>query len=180
MPLDIGLGIVSAILISKIFSLKLSTGLILYGILFALFPDIDFLIGLLSKKTYQRRDSLTHYPLLYLPLGWIILWLSLEKIMASLFILATFLHFLHDGIGTSWGLKWLYPFKEKWYKFFGRKFGELKFLASWTPEELGRDVQLHRQDRWIRESYFRPSPILITEVVGLLIAIVSLVFWLRR
>jgi len=179
MPLDIGLGIVSAMLISEIFSIKISTGLILYGILFALLPDIDFLI-LSSKNAYQRRDSLTHYPLLYFPLGGIILWLGLGKIIALLFILASFLHFLHDGIGTSWGLKWLYPFDERWHKFLGRKFGQLKFLASWTPDELTRDVKLQRQDTWFRETYFRPSPILITEVIGLIIAIVSLVFWLRR
>lgn len=173
MPLHIGLGIVSVILISKIFSIELGTSLILYGIVFALLPDVDSLTG-------RRRDSLTHYPLLYLPLGVIILWISLGKIIAWLFIVATFLHFLHDSIGTSWGLKWMYPFEQKWYKFLGRKFGELKFLASWTPEELSRDVQLHRQDRWIRETYFRPSPILITEVVGLIIAIISLIFWLRK
>lgn len=180
---DVGAGILLSILISWYFKLKLTFFIVMSGITFSLLPDIDFIIEFLRHKSVggkviREHREITHYPLAYIPV--IILALVLfGKIWALLFVLSIFFHFLHDSIGIGWGIKWLYPFSKKSYKFFSEKDGRFskKFIVTWGPEELTKTVELYGDPDWIRNIYLKPSPIFITEFLLFLISVLILIIY---
>jgi hypothetical protein len=111
---DIGIAIITVSLFSRFFSFELSPVLVALSIAFSLLPDIDMFVELplriLKKiRPEQVHQVYTHFPLMYLPLGVIILFISLP--IGLLFFVNITLHFLHDSFGTSWGIAWLYPLK---------------------------------------------------------------------
>jgi hypothetical protein len=54
-------------------------------------------------------------------------------------LFGTLFHFLHDIFG-GWGIKLLFPFSWKNYRLFGKKFGQFYIVATWTKEEIARDI----------------------------------------
>jgi membrane-bound metal-dependent hydrolase YbcI (DUF457 family) len=121
MFLDIGLGIFVAIVTVSIFQIDFSVYLLVFSILFALLPDADFLYFYLKKhdtKYDHKHRDIIHFPLIYLPIGTFIVWSLMGNIWALSFFLSSLGHFIHDGIGIGWGIKWLYPFSKKNYAFF--------------------------------------------------------------
>jgi hypothetical protein len=183
MFLDIGVGILLSIIVSWIFQTEPTVFLILSGALFSLLPDLDFLIelvkhGSVGGKVIREHRELLHYPLSYLPVT-LIIFLFFGKIIASLFFFCVFCHFLHDSIGIGWGIKWFWPFSEKSYKFFSNERGVLnrRIIMSWDKKELEKIVAEHGDPDWIKNIYFKPSPIFIFEFLALLLAIVFLYFY---
>lgn len=184
MFLDIGIGILLSIFISWYFKYKLAFLFIASGIVFSLLPDIDFLIEFLRHKSVggkviREHREITHYPLFYIPIVILVLFLF-GKMWALFFILAVFFHFLHDSIGIGWGIKWLYPFSKKSYKFFCEKDGRLskRFIISWEQDELKSVVEQYGDPNWIKNIYLRPSPVFIIEFLAFLFAIFVLIVYL--
>jgi hypothetical protein len=93
MFLDVGVGILTAIFASYFFSVDLSLWLVIFGILCALLPDADFLYFYPkrhdTKYDHKHRDII-HYPLLFLPVGTILIFLFFGKIWQRYFLLRLF------------------------------------------------------------------------------------------
>jgi len=187
MFLDIGVGILIAILVSKIFALPLTLFLVFIGIVFSLLVDIDFIFHLKkggnTKNAHRHRDIL-HHPLIYIPLGMLLL--SFYSLAYSvLFGLILFIHFLHDSIGIGWGVQWLYPFSKNHYTFFYRyqpKNKEKlpkKLLYVWKDNEIDMLAKKYGDEEWIKNIYLKWHPYAIVEFLVFVIAILTLYFSLK-
>ena len=183
MFLDIGVGILLSVWTSWHFQTDFTFFLILFGIIFALLPDIDFFIelvkhGSVGGKTIKEHRQLTHYPIAYIPVALFIYFLFGVE-WAFLFFGAALFHFIHDSIGIGWGIKWFWPFSKRTYKLFSDKNGKF-FLGgvSWDDKELKIAVEAHGDPNWIKNVYFRPSLTLIIESMGLLISLIILYLYL--
>jgi len=188
MPLDIGVGIILSIIISRCFHQPLTLLFVIFGALFALAPDIDFIFhvhqGRSAKKFGHKHRDLLHYPILFILLGFLIL-LPFGLSYALLFAIAVLLHFIHDSIGIGWGIQWLYPFKTDYYAFLyhyepaGKRLPR-KIIHIWKSEEIDTISERHGDDDWFKNIYFRPHPYAIVEYLVFIIAVIVLLTALRR
>jgi hypothetical protein len=188
MFLDIGFGILSAILVGEYFEVPISPWLVLFGILFALLPDVDFIFHLLQKKSlhhnaYEHR-SIVHLPLIYIPLGAVILWVLFGPVWAALFSCASLLHFIHDSIGIGRGVQWLSPFSNNSYAFFymhsrGVKSGLWQWIFIFNKEALVKFDEEHGDDNWIKNIYFSWHPFGVLEYLGFLFSIILLLYVIK-
>lgn len=187
MFLDIGSGIFSAIITSYLFNVDVSTWLVLFSILWALFPDVDFLYFYPkrhdTKYDHKHRDII-HYPLLYLPIGTIFIWFIMGNVWAFAFFISSFLHFLHDSIAVGWGIKWLYPFSENNYAFlylYSRKDkrGLRKLVFSFNKDNLPKYVDEHGDRDWVKNIYYNWHAIAIIEFIFFLISLTVLYFYVK-
>lgn len=172
--LDISMGVFISIAVDN----DAGPGKIFFGIFGSLWLDLDSLSVLkkgAGKWTHEHRD-LFHLPVIVLPVVFIVSHVLLGNYYTIVVSLTTFLHLVHDSIGIGWGVKWLYPFSSKSYKVLGRKFGKLKFVASWTMEELEEDAEMNGDEDWLKNLYLSPSVILFVEMgLSLLFIIFSVV-----
>jgi hypothetical protein len=128
------------------------------ALLFSVLPDIDFLIyhsyNEVDRMSHRHR-RLLHYPLIYIPIGAIIVTLSsLDPTYGILFIIVSLAHFTHDTGWIGYGVQWVYPLRREHY-FFGKKtdtaveknpsFG----LCSDTPENIDTYAQKNGDDNWL-------------------------------
>ena len=176
MILDIALGILSALFVSDVFNVVLTTKLLLWGISFALLPDIDVVWGVLIKGNWWEKGiwghrELTHYPVLYLPIT-LLVYIMAGSMWAILFLVGVFLHNIHDTFGIGWGIKWLWPFSHKSYSLFDRKNGERRFFSSWTQAEKTSSDRRVLWGNWMADVYFKYH--LPVEIAGLVITLVVL------
>ena len=187
MFLDIGIGILITVFISATFQVKLTVLLIAVGILFALGPDLDFLFLYLRKHDarddYKHRDII-HFPLLYLPIGTILMFLLFGKIWATLFFIASLSHFIHDSISIGWGIKWLFPFSRKNIAFFHLysrklKYGLIKPIHIFNEKELSAIVAEHGDENWVENIYYKFHPIAIIEFLVFIISLIVLYFYVK-
>ena len=185
---DIGVGILVAIAAGLILDVDLSFWMVSWSIFFAVSPDIDFLYFFSrrgdTKRDHNHRD-LIHYPILYLPIGTIIIWLIFGKIWGIIFLISSFLHFVHDSIGIGWGIKWLYPFSKKNYAFLylysGKvKKGLRKIVFSFDRESMNRNVEKHGDPNWVKNIYYKWHPIAIVEFGVFLLSVIILILYVKR
>src|SRR3989344_3650418 len=185
MFLDIGFGIIGALLVSHWFAVALSHTVLGLGILFALLPDSDYLAYLAQRgnpKFAHRHRDLLHKPLPFLVLGTFIAYFVGGAFTATLFAVAVSLHFLHDSVGIGWGVRWLWPFSPRSYKFFSEPDGRVwsrRLLVSWSPDELNAAAERFGEGDWFRKYYLRFHPVGLIELVGFAGALVALYFFLR-
>lgn len=184
MFLDIGVGIILAILVSKFSGISLEASFVWSGIGFALLPDIDVLLEIIlfrdPKLLRGGFDSIFHrewfhFPLLYLPIAGVVYYFF-GPALASLFILGEYAHFLHDSVGPGWGIKWLAPFSRNNYKFFSEKDGTVSrhFFIRWTPLELAEALKKYHNPYWFRDQYLRFNLQLVVELAVFVIALIIL------
>lgn len=172
MILDIGLGILAAISTSFLFNSDLTAQFVIFGIIFALLPDIDVLWGaLMQKRRWWQRGmwshrEFTHYPLIHMSVS-VILYFLVGGVWALLYLLCIFSHLIHDSVADGWGVKWLWPFNKKAYRFFYK--GKVASSADWN--EVGHG---HTGDwtSWIKDMYVRKY--LPYEIVVLLASLLIL------
>jgi hypothetical protein len=185
MFLDIGVGILMAILVSAVFHIKLTVLLIFLAILFALGPDLDFIYLYFKKHDarddYKHRDII-HFPLLYLPVGTALIFLLFGKIWATLFFMSSFLHFIHDSIAVGWGIKWLFPFSKNNIAFFYLYSRKLKYglrqpMMVFNEKELPEIVAEHGDSNWVRNIYHKWHPIAIVEFLVFVISLIVLYYY---
>lgn len=170
MTLDIALGIFSAIFVSKFFSVSLDNQLVLVGVIFALLPDLDFILELIRKNifniSYTHRDMF-HLPLIYIPLGSVIIY-QFDKSLSLLFLLTSFFHFLHDSIGIGWGVEWLFPFSRKHFAFFylyslpERRIPR-RLVYIWTHQDLEEWGSKYGDINWFKHVYLQLHPYALFE-----------------
>lgn len=180
MALDIGIGIFSAIIVSKLFSVDLTPLLIGLGIAFALLPDIDFLYALGRRGWRDTHAVIRHREYLHYPLAYILIGLAAAPLIgtawAALFLLASLGHFIHDSIGLGWGVAWLWPFTDKSYTFLYRytapgKRLPRRFLYRWSREDMDRLIDEYRDANWLKNIYLKLHPVFTVEIAGFLLAI---------
>ncbi len=189
---DIIAGIVLAHLVGLLLGFDPSITHVLMGIAFALLPDLDFVYHYLRTSQVSaykghiedHRDGL-HYPLLYIPIGTTLIFLLYTDAWALLFCLCSLSHFLHDSVGIGWGIKWLFPFTSKNYKFFCEKDGKLssKLIVFWTQSELREMIYVKGDKNWITNLFWKPiktghlNVMLVIEFVVPLLLILCYVSW---
>jgi len=189
MLLDTGVGIFLAILTSKIFLLPLSWWLVLLGIGFALLVDIDAIVSLTInrgvKKSYKHRD-LFHRPLLFVPLGVLLIGILMHFInnqlsLPLIFLFATALiaHFIHDSIGLGWGIKWLWPFNKNNFSFFyqynAHRHGlPMQLIYVWKNEEIDNLEEKYGDPDWFRQIYLSLHPYGLIEIAVFIVALIFL------
>lgn len=180
MILDIAFGIFGAIIFSNIMKTELSLFLVLFGIISTLLVDINlfpFIKSFKLNKYHHKHREFLHYPLLFLPIGFFGILISLNLPLAIFFTISVLFHFIHDSIGIGWGIQWLYPFSKKYYKFFSDEKNELstRFMIIRTPEEQKAAVEKYGRNDWLKHYYLRPTIISITEYTAFVIAIMALI-----
>jgi hypothetical protein len=160
MLIDILAGLILAAGSALFFDMPITITWLLLGALFALLPDVDFFIELARRKTVGGKKLgahrvLTHIPFLFLPIGTVLFFLF-GKEVATLFALGALWHFLHDAHAMGYGYRMLWPFSNKFYKFFSDKEGAYHYnfahlFVSWTREEVEALHQKYGNDNWIQD-----------------------------
>lgn len=185
MLLDIAIGIFSSIFVSWFFNFEISSFLVLAGIIFALLPDLDFLVefikhGSVGGKVIREHREIIHYPIIYIPIVILIYFLA-GIFWTTLFAMGIFAHFIHDSIGIGWGIKWFWPFSKKSYKFFSEKDGSFsnRLVVSWNPEELKEIVLKYGDPDWIKNIYLRLHPVSVIELIFFIFSLIILYFYLQ-
>jgi len=174
--IDIAAGIALALLVAHVFGFFASPLFILAGIACALFPDI---YTILSRNSALRRvigehRSAIHYPLPYIVILPIV-WLVFGNAPVLLFSLGVFYHLAHDTFFLGYGIKWLWPFSERSFSFFHDKDGRITSdILIWEPKDDARIRAIYQSPHWIRDFYFRPSWISLTEYPALVLAVILL------
>src|SRR3989344_1391148 len=178
MPLDFAFGIFATIFANHYYGVDIFP-FILIALLFSVLPDLDFLIYKIFKihpdKGYKHRE-LFHYPLIYLPVGFLLL-LLFSKLMAFTFLIISFLHFIHDSITYGRGLRWLYPFSKNNYAFFylyAQPKGLRKLIFIFRENELEKFDKEYGDENWIENIYYKLHPIAIFEFGVFLAALILL------
>lgn len=185
MLLDSAIGIFSSIFVSWFFNFEISSSLVLVGIVFALLPDLDFLVefikhGSVGGKVIREHREIIHYPIIYVPVVILIYFLT-GIFWATLFAMGIFSHFVHDSIGIGWGIKWFWPFSKKSYKLFSEKDGSFssRLVVSWEPEELKEVVLKYGDPDWIKNIYLRLHPVSVIELMFFIFSLIILYFFLQ-
>lgn len=160
MFLDIKLGLLWAFAVALLFEKVITPEWLVAGVVFALIPDIDFWLEYIKRGTVggtviDLHRTLLHAPITYIPVA-LFVGTYAGPAWMMLFILGVFGHFLHDSMGMSHGIRWFWPFTDRWYKFFSAKDGEIHydfdhFLVSWSDEEMRALMKQRGNDHWIEE-----------------------------
>lgn len=182
MLLDIGLGLLAAMFASELGAIPLTHSLALWGVAYALLPDLDAVWYMLQKRhlkkgSYEHRDAL-HFPLPYLAAGSIVLAL-LRPEHLPLFLLGGLFHFVHDSIGIGWGVEWLYPFSRKHFSFLyiyrpprpPRLPKQL--LYAWEHRDLAALDDTYGDPDWVKNIYLKAHPYAIAELLLFLLALTA-------
>jgi len=186
MFLDVGIGILTTIYIGFLFKANLTVWLLVCGIIFSLLPDVDFIKYFYLKdkmEGYKHRDAL-HLPILYLPIGTLIVYLFLGKVLALIFFVSSFLHFIHDSMFIGRGIKWLYPFSNNGYAFlymYSRKVknGLWKPLFIFNEEKIRLFDSEHGDADWFKNIYLKWHPFAVLEFTVLIVSLIILFLYVR-
>lgn len=171
MPLDIGIGILTALGVSHLFDTTATPTLLIFSIACALLPDIDILTIPLLGKWHHRTH--THYPILYVFLS-LIAFVFLSPIYATIFTICVFAHLVHDTFGIGWGIAWLWPLSPRKFLFFSAGGWTGKLFASWLPGEEPTFVATHDDPNWVRHYYLRLGTLAYIEYGILLLSLAIL------
>lgn len=171
MFLDIAFGIFAAGSIGTIFNIDLTLSLCLIGVLFTLLPDIDVLWYSTEKGDHR---GFMHWPVLYIGMS-LLLYFYGNTPFASLFLITTLFHFVHDTFILGWGIAWLAPFSYRRYKLFpdDGKGGFLKErYVTWLPGEQKALQEKLDDKHWIRNWYGKVTVVSVLEYTSFLVALV--------
>src|SRR3989338_3986025 len=153
MFLDIGVGILSSIFISWFFNLPLTFLLIIGGIVFALLMDVDFLFYVFQGKEVYRHRDLFHYPLIYLPLGTVLLYFF---------------------VGISWAA-FFFLFQPH-----SRAQLPFKFIYIWRAGQFDEINKKLGDPDWFKNIYLNWHPFAVIEYLVFIISIVALYFYVGK
>lgn len=173
-------GIFAVILAGLITDTEIVWWYVPIGLLLAMFPDLDASPELLKRGKLaasaehvgDHREGL-HYPIVFLIGGGILAYIF--PFFGWMFLIATTLHFINDLYGTGWGIPLLWPLTNRRYKLLGRRANcmkyvmvekgdwdrlshderRLRFIVSWSKEELTPYIKRWGLEDWIEPSYLR-------------------------
>lgn len=140
-------------------------------------PDFDAGFQFFSKrKVDDAHHSFLHVPPLMICVGLFGGYVLFSIFWGNVIALSLFCHYFHDSCMQDFGLKWLWPFTNNQYHFFGwKQLGKswrddrkkkIQFVISYTPAELAKLEQegaFIDLDTWLREIYYRPSHYAVIE-----------------
>lgn len=177
MFLDIALGLIAGWIIF-VSTGSQDAGLLVFGVLSALAPDIDFILYLAKHRwktdqfIHEHRDLL-HKPL-FVSVGGGALIALVNPWYGMVWLLGTLAHFIHDTFDGGWGILWLYPFSRGYFT-----------LAAYSPkryfqnrEEQHEIASTHGNPSWLKDGYLKLNPKLIVEYLILGGVISGLIYWL--
>lgn len=172
MLLDIGIGIVGAIIFSFLTETELDRLILFWSVFFSLIPDLDAVYKLIDHRSFKKIDhthrDIFHYPFLFIGVGFIIFSLLLDYRYGLLFATLSFVHFVHDSVGIGWGIQWLYPFSNNYYKYHDGKH------QWWTPQQQKEISARNHDPNWMKNIYFKLTPTLLLEVGIIALALILL------
>lgn len=194
MLLDFAIGLLIGLSAAFAFAPEQLTILVIGGIVFALLPDVDFVIHRLVWRRPEIFDylhrNILHKPLVYIPVGGLIVGFLVPGPMVIVFVCASLWHFVHDSHGVGYGNKWLWPFSSRYYGFFhgglawiaGNK--PVVWIRSLSAEEVDAFVRARHEEykdqpehrSWIRNTYTKLTPIALLEY-GVFAVVAALVAW---
>jgi len=173
-------GIFAVVLASLITGTEIVWWYFPIGILLAMCPDLDAIPELLKRGKLaasaehvgDHREGL-HYPVVFFIVGAVFIYFS--PFYGWLFFIATTLHFINDLYGTGWGIPLLWPLTNRRYKLLGRRANRMKhvlitesdwdqlpheerrlrFIVSWSKDELTSYIRKWGLENWIEPSYLR-------------------------
>ncbi len=186
MILDIAIGLILGTYFNV--SENINYYLILLAIVFCLLPDVD-IFDYLYKKYIKKLDvidhrSWTHYPIVYVPVYFIILCIenvfNIKYSISTLFLLSIVWHFIHDTLFIGWGVMWGWPFSKRKYKIFPDRDGKVtsRLLLTWFLEEEDKIIKWSGRSEggWLRQYYFKFNIVSMIEYGVFLSAILYVYF----
>jgi hypothetical protein len=168
--MDISFGLFFTLLMSKVMDHHVSIWTYGLGVLLALSPDFDVLFQKFQKREIdsEHRDIGLHYPVIMLP---VFILFSLFSLFWSFLIgLCLLSHFIHDSIGEGPGLKWLWPFSHRYYKFFAEVNGKRICIRSLALDEA-KQLSL-TLGKWIETYYLSATPQVIIGIIAFILAVI--------
>lgn len=179
--MDFGLSIIYVLLLSKVFNVTPTIATFILSVIFGVLPDFDIPFELLKRGRIGGKEEgfhrkVTHYPLLYFPVISVVFGLF-GAFWAVLLAVNLISHFIHDIIGSGWGIKLFWPISEKNWKIFANpKDGSTSkhLITAWDQKELKEKIQKYGDEEWFKHIYRRLSPQLILEAVVFLLALILL------
>ncbi len=192
---DLGFAMLWTSVMCNAFDVPLHThwGLLALALMCSVLPDFDalFLGGITAHKDnpHNHRD-LFHYPLVFLPalalvagaLGGVVDGSVRTGIISALLACAcTSTHFVNDSFGVGWGVKWLWPFSNKAYKFFVDTYNTpyvhknpMAWVTAWEPAVLHERIKSHGDKNWLRK--YLISTWFVAEIAIFTVGAVALLF----
>lgn len=187
---DAGLGVLSALFVCWLFSISPTIVHVFVGIVFAYIPDIDWIgdkhfwktgnVAAYAANPYDHREGL-HKPILW----WLVIsaWgLALGSIFPFIAFVGVTMHFIHDTVGTGWGMPWLWPLSKRRIKFFANRQNVLSFsspFVSWSHEELPSFITKYGRGNWRQHYYESWTAVALLEcataVLGFALGLYSLI-----
>lgn len=145
------------------------------GAIIAVLPDFDILLALSRNKQLDlaHRNTVFHQPLLFAFIPAIILFFF-SPFLALFWLLPLLWHYLHDTVGESMGVQWLYPFSQKKFAFFDYdKTGKRHFFIAHPPTYPGLTL-----DQAMAKKFFRITPTSVFEAIMPIILLAIILFTL--
>jgi hypothetical protein len=185
MFLDIGVGILIGILFDSLSDVYSLTTFVLWGMAFALSPDLDFIIHFLKGGKYEdeyKHRNLLHNPLIFWSVGSLIM-AFIEPILVPMFLLGSLSHFIHDSIGIGFGVRWLFPFSRIHYAFLYRvrtgTFEDMpkQLVYKWDDMQVKDYAEKYHDYDWFRNIYLKWHPFAIVEFAVFIVSLVTLYFY---
>jgi len=188
MIVRISLGMLVYVFISLFFGRTFDLLMLGLSAFFILLPLADWIPYLIIRRRYKLVSHyLWYYPLMYVPLGVVALWIiSKNEYYVALFVANSLANFIHATFRTPAGLQWLAPFSwisismfENKLKIFSKKEREKylsdvykKYKERSLKQELGemRSVSQEFSDR----RHPRGTKTIVLLIISIL---VNIVFW---
>lgn len=151
-----------------------------FAITFALIPDIDALMPNDHKKMLSDHRKWPHWPLLIIPLIFFIInfFSFFYALLASLCLLA---HYIHDSIDlqeNEGGIEWLAPLSDSQYKISIKKIKTEKLIIEIPREKINR-IKKRREtmQRWLKKYYLKITENSLVGVLTLIISLLINIIW---
>jgi len=188
MFLDVGIGLLLAIVIGWLTNTNHKLWLLIFGAVSALAPDVDLIVYLIKHKGKLDQLAYEHRELLHKPLAFscgvffLMWWFDLSYLSyktpllpwAIVWFWATFSHFVHDTFEGGWGIQWWWPLEDKYY------------LLTKQRLQVIRDKQEQREiaiqygnPNWLK-SCFSWQWWAITKIIFFVIVLIISARWLMR
>ena len=152
-------GLLATIVVCVVFGVKVEWQHAVLAVVLSNIVDFD------AVWTYIRNDSIAahagnladhrdiaHYPIIVVPC--FILTASVFGFFWATVVAANLVtHFVIDSVGVGWGIKWLWPFSKKNYKFLCERDNRssTRILVSWSPAELRYAIAHYGNIDWLAE-----------------------------
>lgn len=123
------------------------------GAMLGMLPDFDHLLAKKPRNIEQlsgEHRSISHHPLITIPVALLILWVLFSEKWALVGGLAMFAHYIDDTFDKS-GVQWFYPLWPNHIEFFRPDIINIR-----TPEDVKKNPPPELQE-WLEENFLQIS-----------------------